>query len=329
VDARSDLYSFGVVLYEMLTGRPPFESQTPEGYLGMHLHQAAPALDTTRVPARIAPALSSIVTRALEKPREKRFRDAHEFAEALARLAPSALPETAEEGQPTVQMRSGRQSLRTAWTVGALVVLALGAAIWTIARRAEPPRVPAPSATPEPSPARPTARPTEAVDEIVVPAPVPRVIEGSQTQVGIPRPQPTRRAAATLTPTALPTPAPAPAPMSEPEPKAADFENPQKARQHLNRWMARPLEERARRSMDIAIWANRIVAGHADTEPGVRQLKHDLPGLLKGEALGALDAKRPGMAGLFYRAYQALTFAPVDAELDARMKAAADQLRRR
>ena len=70
VDGRSDLYSFGVVLYEMLSGRPPFESQTPEGYLGMHLHQAPPPLDTTRVPPRIAPTLAAVVTKALEKPRE-------------------------------------------------------------------------------------------------------------------------------------------------------------------------------------------------------------------------------------------------------------------
>ena len=85
VDGRSDLYSFGVVLYEMLAGRPPFESQTPEGYLGKHLHAAPPPLDTTRLPARTGPALASIVMRALEKNRDRRFSSAADFAGALER----------------------------------------------------------------------------------------------------------------------------------------------------------------------------------------------------------------------------------------------------
>src|SRR5713101_10094632 len=82
VDGRSDLYSFGVVLYEMISGKPPFESQTPEGYLGKHLHAPPPPLDTTRLPASIGPSLATIVRCALEKDRERRFRDADEFAAA-------------------------------------------------------------------------------------------------------------------------------------------------------------------------------------------------------------------------------------------------------
>src|SRR5499427_7799442 len=90
VDGRSDLYSFGVVLYEMLTGKAPFEAQTPEGYLGKHLHTPPPPLDTARLPGPLGAPLAAIVRRALEKNRDRRFRDADEFAAVLARLAPSA-----------------------------------------------------------------------------------------------------------------------------------------------------------------------------------------------------------------------------------------------
>ncbi len=328
VDGRSDLYSFGVVLFEMLSGRPPFESQTPEGYLGMHLHQAPPPLDTTRVPPRIAPALSSIVTKALEKPREKRFKDAREFADALAKLTPPVTQEgELQDNMPTVQIRSGKHRVRaSAWAVGALVLAAAAGVLWTISRRERPaPQPPAPAATPEPSPAPPTPRPTESIDEMTVPAP--RVIEGSQTQVGVPRPQPTGRAVASPT-VALPAQVPTPVPPAAPAPAAVEKANTVKARQRLNRWLARPIEERAHTSLEIAKWANQVAAEHPD-EAHVQQMKHDLPLLFKGEAIGALDSRKPFLANLFYRAYLALDFAPADPDLARRMNAAAEQNRRK
>lgn len=321
VDGRSDLYSFGVVLFEMLSGHPPFESQTPEGYLGMHLHQAPPPLDTTRVPPRIAPALASIVTKALEKPREKRFKDAREFAEALSRLTPQVTqPAETQDGMPTVRMGTGPRRVRTAWTVGVLVAVAALAALWTIARREKPP-APAPIliATPEPSPPPPTPRPTESIDEMTVPAP--RVIEGSQTQIGIPR----RQATPVLTP--VPTAVPTPPLAAQAAPPAADWNKPQRARQRLNHWLSRPAEERAHAAMQVSKWANKIAAEYPD-DPNVKQMNHDLPLLFRGETIGALDNRQPFLANLFYRAYLTLDFAPPDPELARRMKAAAEQFKR-
>jgi hypothetical protein len=90
VAGRSVLYSFGVMLYEMLAGKPPFESQTPEGYLGQHLNSPPPPLDKARLPARTGSALGAIVLRALEKNRDRRFSSAREFAAALDRVDPAA-----------------------------------------------------------------------------------------------------------------------------------------------------------------------------------------------------------------------------------------------
>jgi len=91
LDGRSDLYSFGAVLYEMLTGENLFAAQTPEGYLLKHLHEPAPEIDSKRLPAEYGPALAAVVRRALEKDRSRRFQSADEFARALSSLRSSTV----------------------------------------------------------------------------------------------------------------------------------------------------------------------------------------------------------------------------------------------
>lgn len=94
VDARSDLYSLGVTLYEVLTGRRPFQGDTSYGVLDAHLNQApAPLIELN--PA-VPPALNAIVLRAMEKLPEQRFQTADEFRSALKALrepAPTAVVE--------------------------------------------------------------------------------------------------------------------------------------------------------------------------------------------------------------------------------------------
>jgi serine/threonine protein kinase len=79
VDARSDIFSIGTVLHEMLTGRPPFSRETAADTMSAILKEepAGP------LPAEVPPALARIIARCLEKSREARFQSARDLAFGL------------------------------------------------------------------------------------------------------------------------------------------------------------------------------------------------------------------------------------------------------
>jgi serine/threonine protein kinase len=83
LDGRADIYSLGVVLYEMVTGAAPFRSNTPHGYLIKHLTQAPPDFDETDPGLSIPKEFQRVTFKALEKERSRRYSSAEELAGVL------------------------------------------------------------------------------------------------------------------------------------------------------------------------------------------------------------------------------------------------------
>lgn len=86
LDARSDLYSFGIVLYELLTGRCPITGQDPASYMAGHLFRPPVPFEETDPQGRVPPELRRTVLRALAKKPDERFESAEDFVWALTLL---------------------------------------------------------------------------------------------------------------------------------------------------------------------------------------------------------------------------------------------------
>src|SRR5579864_2954827 len=126
-DPRTDIFAFGVVLYEMLTGQRPFAG--PSAVETMHAILRAPPPDLPTGVALAAPALVRILGRCLEKDPDERFHSAHDLGLALELLGAGSAAEIVQS-EPDL---SGQPAPRSAAHLAALTVAVLvagGAGLW-------------------------------------------------------------------------------------------------------------------------------------------------------------------------------------------------------
>jgi serine/threonine protein kinase len=143
VDARTDIWSLGVVLYEMLAGRKPFGGQTPGDVLAAILeHEPEPLPGED---ADVTDELQRIVSKALRKGREKRYQTSKDLALDLESLRREMEAEAGSGRATPVNIdaqaaaRATRSKSATALVLAAVLLLAVAAIIGTWARRSSNP----------------------------------------------------------------------------------------------------------------------------------------------------------------------------------------------
>jgi serine/threonine protein kinase len=118
IDGRADVYAAGMVLYELLTGRPPYEAKSPHEYFLIHTREQEQAISALPQEMPGSEAIQNALKKALARDRNLRFGSAREFANALEEIErslpnPQAMPTMALplDGDETMRMKSQQVAL--------------------------------------------------------------------------------------------------------------------------------------------------------------------------------------------------------------------------
>ena len=136
LDARTDLFSFGAVLYEMATAKLPFQGETTGAIFDAIVHGAA--VPAARLNPQTAPQLENIIGKALEKDRELRYQHASEMKADLARVRRDSTSSASAYVPAPAHARASRMKT-LAWICGTVVAVALlGFLAWHYRPNASP-----------------------------------------------------------------------------------------------------------------------------------------------------------------------------------------------